>query len=57
MQVAFALVGAIYLLVVCVMPELIGGLFYLPLGGFQFLLLAWIMVRILDQMRRPNVRA
>jgi preprotein translocase subunit SecY len=54
-QTLLAAIGAVYLVAACVLPELICRRFYLPLpfNGFEFFLLAWLMVRIHERMRPP----
>ena len=51
-QTTLAVIGAAYLVTVCVLPELFFRQFYMPLpfGGFPIFLLAWLMVRMLEQM-------
>jgi len=51
------IIGALYLVAVCVLADVIYRSLHLPLpfSGFSFFLLAWVMVRILDRMR-PFVR-
>ena len=52
-QAVLALTGAVYLVVVCVLPSLIYGALHLvpPLGRIQLFLLAWVIVRILEWAR------
>jgi preprotein translocase subunit SecY len=56
-QAVLALTGAVYLVVVCVLPSLIYRALHLvpPLGGIQLFLLAWVMVRFLE-WARPILR-
>jgi len=56
-RTVLALFGAVYLVMVCALPDLVYRGFHLPLplSGFSFFLLAWVMVRILDSMR-PTLR-
>jgi preprotein translocase subunit SecY len=52
-RAVLALVAAVYLVVVCALPDIIYRWLHLPLllSGFSFFLLAWVMVRILDWIR------
>ena len=56
-RAALTLTGALYLITVCVLPDIVYRSLHLPLpfSGFSFFLLAWVMVRILDRMQ-PFVR-
>jgi hypothetical protein len=52
-QTLLAVSGALDLVIACVLPEFIYRQSYLPLpfSGFQFFLLAWVMVRIQERMQ------
>jgi preprotein translocase subunit SecY len=52
-RAVLALIGAVYLVAVCVLPDVVYRWLHLPLlfSGFSFFLLAWVMVRIRDRMR------
>src|SRR5262249_23987145 len=52
-RTVLALFGAVYLALVCALPDLVYRGFHLPLplSGFSFFFLAWVMLRILDRMR------
>jgi preprotein translocase subunit SecY len=52
-QTVLAFAGALYLLAVCVLPDLIYRGFRLlaPVHGFQLFLLAWLLLRVLDRVR------
>ena len=52
-RTVLALGGAVYLVVVCVLPDVVYRWFHLPLplSGFSLFLLAWMMIRMLDSMR------
>ena len=58
-QTALAIIGAAYLVAACVLPDVIyiyrWADMWAPFVGYQLFLLAWLMVRILDQIR-PYVR-
>ncbi|HZF33179.1 MAG TPA: preprotein translocase subunit SecY [Candidatus Angelobacter sp.] len=56
-QTTLAVIGAAYLVAVCVLPDVIyrWAAVWPPFVGYQLFLLTWLMVHILDQMR-PYVR-
>jgi preprotein translocase subunit SecY len=56
-QTTLAVIGAAYLVAVCVLPDVVcrwAGV-WPPFVGYQLFLLTWLMVHILDRMR-PYVR-